>query len=74
MIIKAATPERILNIDNNLIVVSAVKGDSSLYRVMINTTFNGYIQKRLDGFYRLNGCGISDDLFSTISIALDDMD
>jgi len=72
MITKAATPERILSIDDNLMVISEVKGDNSLYRVMINSAFKGYIQKRGNEFYRLDGSSISDNLFSTISIALDE--
>lgn len=71
MITKAATPERILSIDDNLIVISEVKGDNSLYRVMMNSHFKGYIQKRDNELYRVDGSSISDDLFSTICIALE---
>lgn len=45
MIIKTAAPERILSIDDNLILISEVKDDNSLYRVIINSHFKGYFKK-----------------------------
>ncbi|GAA3950717.1 hypothetical protein GCM10022246_01530 [Pedobacter ginsengiterrae] len=71
MITKAATPERILSIGEDLIVISEVKGDGSLFRVTTNGQFKGYIQKRSKEFFRLDGSSISNHLFSTICIALE---
>ena len=70
MIMKAATPERILLFNNRVLVVSQVKGDNSLFRVLSDGVFKGYIQK-LDGeFSRVHGSSISDEKFTFICAAM----
>lgn len=68
---KAATLQTILSIGDDIIVLSQVKGDSSLFRVMINSHFKGYVQRREKLLHRIDGSLIKDNLFSTICIALE---
>ena len=66
MDIKAATEKRQIKIGSELVVIDGVKGDVSLFRVMINQTFKGYIQKRDGDYYRLDGSGIHDLIFARL--------
>ncbi|KQS36858.1 hypothetical protein [Pedobacter sp. Leaf194] len=61
MISKASTPERILLFKDRVLVVSQVKGDLSLFRIMSDGVFKGYIQKRGGDFFRVDGSSISDE-------------
>lgn len=71
MKIKASTPERIISFNNSIIVISLVKGDSTLYRVMIDSGFKGYVQKMGDGLHRVDGNSIKDSEFEAICDALE---
>jgi len=53
-----------------VLVIKQVSGDESLYRVMSDGTFKGYIQKRDDQFYRVDGSSISDAKFEAICEAM----
>ena len=66
MDIKAATETRTLKIGNEVISINTVKGDSNLFRVMINKTFKGYIQKRDGELHRLDGSSIHDLIFARV--------
>jgi hypothetical protein len=66
MDIKAATEIRTLKIGNEVITVNTVKGDNNLFRVMINQTFKGYIQKRDGELHRLDGSSIHDLIFARV--------
>jgi len=70
MIVKAATTQKILNIGIDLIVISPVKGDDLLFRIMINTEFCGYIQWRENEFYRVDGSKIHDLIFAKICASM----
>lgn len=50
----------------DLIVIDGVKGDSLLFRVMINSTFKGYLQKRNGVCHRLDGSDIHNLIFAKI--------
>jgi len=67
MEIKAATEQVELKIGSEVIIISGVKGDNTLYRIMINQSFRGYIQKRADEFYRVDGSSIHDLIFARIA-------
>jgi len=53
--IKAATEVRTLKIGNEVITINTVKGESNLFRIVINQTFKGYIQKRDGELPRVDG-------------------
>jgi len=67
MNVKAATKQLELKIGSEVIAISGIKGDDSLYRIMINQSFKGYIQKRGAEFYRVDGSNIHDLIFARIS-------
>lgn len=66
MISKEATETRILKVGQDVIVVSGVKGDATLQRVMINSTFSGYLQNREGEYYRLDGHNIHNLIFAKL--------
>lgn len=66
MDIKAATVRKEIKIGNEVIIIDGVKGDTSLFRVVINQTFKGYIQSREGEFYRVDGSNIHDLIFARI--------
>jgi len=70
MMTKGTTPERIILFNGRIIVISQVKGEQSLYRVISDGNFKGYIQLREGEFYRLDGSSISDNKFEAICKAL----
>lgn len=55
-----------IKIGPEVIVINGVKGDSELYRIVINNTFKGYIQKRDGEFHRLDGSDIHNLIFARI--------
>ena len=63
---KAATEKRQIKIGSELVVIDGIKGDFSLFRVMINQAFKGYIQKRDGEYYRLDGSNRHDLIFARI--------
>ncbi|MFC3563200.1 hypothetical protein [Pedobacter jamesrossensis] len=66
MHILPGTDTRIINLEGTIIIITAVKDDVSLYRVMIDGLFYGYVQ-RIDGvLHRLDGSKISNEFFSEI--------
>jgi len=64
---KAATTLKELKIGSEVVVISGVKGEEGLYRIMINQSFKGYIQKRMGEFYRIDGSSIHDLIFARIA-------
>ncbi|KQN36014.1 hypothetical protein OQZ33_03745 [Pedobacter sp. MC2016-05] len=64
---KAATTLKELKIGSEVVVISGVKGEEGLYRIMINQSFKGYIQKRMGEFYRVDGSSIHDLIFARIA-------
>lgn len=63
---KAATEKKEIKIGNEIIVIDGVKGDKTLYRVVINQVFKGYIQNRDGKYFRLDGSSIHDLVFARI--------
>lgn len=66
MDIKAATKRKEIKIGSEIVVIDGVKGDASLFRVVINQTFKGYLQKRDGELYRVDGSSIHDLIFARI--------
>lgn len=64
---KAASTLKELKIGSEVVVISGVKGEEGLYRIMINQSFKGYIQKRMGEFYRVDGSSIHDLIFARIA-------
>lgn len=71
MNIKAATSQQQIKLGSDLITINGVKGDALLFRVMINNTFKGYIQKREGEYYRLDGSDIHNLIFARICHAME---
>jgi len=71
MDIKAATFQKQIKIGGDLIVIDGVKGSDLLYRVLINQSFKGYIQKREGLFHRVDGSDIHNLLFAKICQSLE---
>ncbi|NTE00494.1 hypothetical protein G6M26_23385 [Agrobacterium tumefaciens] len=71
MDIKAANGRKQIKIGGDLITIEGVKGDSKLFRVMVNNTFSGYLQFRDGHYYRLDGSGIHDLIFAKICQCLE---
>jgi len=67
---KAATEKREIKIGNEVIVLDTVKGDSTLFRVMINNSFKGYLQNRDGEYFRVDGSCIHDLIFARICHSL----
>lgn len=68
---KKDVPERILMLQKAVVVISLVKGDSSLFRIIIDSSFKGYLQN-IDGvLYRTNGSSIKDNEFKAICDCLE---
>ncbi|MFW0718729.1 hypothetical protein [Pedobacter sp. N23S346] len=67
---KAATEQKQIKIGGDVITIDGVKGDKFLFRVMINKTFKGYIQKRDGDYYRLDGSDIHNLIFAKICHSL----
>lgn len=67
---KAATEKREIKIGNEVIVLDTVKGDSTLFRVMINNAFKGYLQNRNGEYHRVDGSSIHDLVFARICHSL----
>jgi hypothetical protein len=63
---KAAKARKQIKIGGDLIVIDGVNGADQLYRVMINQSFKGYIQKQDGLFHRLDGSDIHNLLFARI--------
>ena len=70
MNIKAATEQRKIKIGSELITIDGVKGDALLFRVTIDKVFKGYIQKRDDEYYLLDGSDIHNLIFARICHAM----
>ncbi|RZK59556.1 MAG: hypothetical protein EOO95_18120 [Pedobacter sp.] len=66
MNIQEATAQRNIKIGNEVVTISGIKGDDTLFRVMINQCFKGYIQKRDGEYYRIDGSSIHDLIFARI--------
>lgn len=71
MNIKAATEQKNIKIGGDVVTIDGVKGDSLLFRVMINKTFKGYIQKRDGEYHRLDGSDIHNLIFAKICHSMD---
>ena len=65
-----STPTRLITFNNRVLVISQVRDDKSLYRVMSGGVFNGYVQRRDGEFYRVDGSSISGAKFEAICLAL----
>jgi hypothetical protein len=63
---KGKNQQVILNIGRDLIVVNAVEGADELHRVVINSSFAGFIEKRDGEYFRLDGSEIHDLIFAKI--------
>ncbi len=66
MDIKAAKAKKEIKVGSEVIVINGVKGDDTLYRVVINQCFKGYIQKRDGEYHRIDGSSIHDLIFARI--------
>ncbi|WP_443945619.1 hypothetical protein ACJVDH_00475 [Pedobacter sp. AW1-32] len=64
--VKAATVQRDIKIGPDVISIEGVKGDDFLYRVSINKSFKGYLQKRDGVYHRLDGSDIHNLIFAKI--------
>ena len=71
MNIKVATAQKQIKIGRDVITIDGVKGDALLFRVMINKTFKGYIQKRDGEYYRIDGSDIHNLTFARICQAME---
>ena len=56
----------ILNIGRDLIVLNTVDGAEGLHRIVINSSFVGFIEKRDGEYFRLDGSEIHDLIFAKI--------
>lgn len=66
MHIMPGTDTRIINLEGTIIIITAVKDDVSLYRVMIDGIFYGYL-RRIDGIlHQVEGSNISNYFFNEI--------
>lgn len=63
---KGKKKQLILNIGRDLIVMNAVEGADDLHRIVINSSFVGFIEKRDGEYYRLDGSEIHDLIFAKI--------
>ena len=63
---KGKKNQLILNIGRDLIVMNAVEGADDLHRIVINSNFVGFIEKRDGEYYRLDGSEIHDLIFAKI--------
>jgi|GEM_PF-2836929 len=63
---KGKNQQVILNIGRDLIVINAVEGTDELHRVVINSSFAGFIEKRDGEYFRLDGSEIHDLIFAKI--------
>lgn len=68
---KKDIPERITILQKAVIVISLAKGDSSLFRIIIDSSFKGYIQKIDNELYRKNGSSIIDAEFKAVCVCLE---
>lgn len=66
MLTKRLREQKIINIGRDLIVVNAVEGAEDLHRVLINSKFVGFIEKRDGEFYRLDGHDIHNLIFAKL--------
>jgi hypothetical protein len=66
MITHTAVPERILIFNSRVIVISQVKNDLSLFRIISDGVFKGYMQKREGEYHRIDGSSISNEKFEFI--------
>jgi len=71
MKLEAATKQRKIKIGRDLIAIGEVTGDGSLYRVMINDVFSGYLQYREGEYFRLAGSAIHDLIIARICDGLE---
>lgn len=69
--IKAATEQKQIKIGGDVVTIDGVKGDGFLFRVMINKTFKGYIQKRDGLVHRVDGSDIHNLIFAKICHSLE---
>jgi hypothetical protein len=70
--IKAATLRKEIKIGNEFIVIDRVKGESKLFRVVINSAFSGYLQFRDGHYHRLDETKIHNLIFAKICQCLED--
>lgn len=63
---KGEKTQVILNIGRDLIVINAVEGAEDLHRILINSNFAGFIEKRDGEYFRLDGSDIHDLIFAKI--------
>jgi len=66
MNIKAATEQRQIKIGGDVITIDGVKGDSLLFRVMINNSFKGYVQRKDGQYSKTDGSDIHDLIYARI--------
>lgn len=66
MHIQAGTDTTLICYKNSVMVISAVKADPSLYRVIIDSEFKGYVQRRDGELFRVDGSTIWPDQFEEI--------
>ncbi|WP_231465083.1 hypothetical protein [Pedobacter sp. Leaf132] len=58
--------QRIVNIGKDLIVLNKVEGSDNLIRVMINSKFVGFMEKKNGEYYRLDGHDIHNLIFARL--------
>ncbi|WP_316831827.1 hypothetical protein [Pedobacter aquatilis] len=63
---KKVNEQRIINIGRDLIVVNKIGGAEGLHRILINSKFAGYIEKRAGEYYRLDGHDIHNLIFARL--------
>ena len=66
MNVETVTERREIKIGSEVIIIDGVKGEQSLFRVMINQTFKGYLQYRNGEYHRVDGSSIHDLIFARI--------
>ena len=63
---KGKKNQLILNIGRDLIVMNAVDGAKDLHRIVINSSFAGFIEKRDGQYHRVDGSEIHNLIFAEI--------
>ena len=71
MIGNGMNQEKVFKVGNEVISIDGVKGDSSLFRVMINQTFKGYVQERENKLFMVDGSDIHYLIFAKICQCLE---
>lgn len=63
---KGRKNQLILNIGRDLVVMNAVDGAKDLHRIVINSSFAGFIEKREGKYHRVDGSEIPNLIFADI--------